>query len=45
MLYGEKVNKCYNIKDDAIECIKKSSNSLYGTYWWGNATKKRENKA
>lgn len=44
MLYGEKVNKCYNIKDDAIECIKISSKSLIGTYWLGNATKHRKNK-
>lgn len=44
MLYGEKVNKCYNKKDDAIRCEKKSSKSLNGTYWWGNATKHRENR-
>lgn len=45
MLYGEKVNKCYNIKDDAMECIKISSNTLFGTYWWGNATNHRKDTA
>lgn len=45
MLYGKKVNKCYNKKDDALECNKTASNSVFGTYWWGNATNHRKSKA